>query len=399
MKIAFVVQRYGLEVNGGAESHCRLVAEHLSKYFEVEVLTTCAVDFKTWKDVYSPGTETLNGVLVRRFPVDYERDLQKFNKFSERIFGDIHTYEDEIKWMKLQGPYSTKLLNYIRDHKDNYEYFIFFTYLYCTTFFGLPLVKEKALLVPTAHDEPPIYLSIFDSLFKQPRRLIYNTEEERKFVTSRFQNSDIPHNVIGVGIDIPEKIDDDLFIRKYKLDHFVIFVGRVDESKGCEELFDFFIRYKKEKKTSVKLVLLGKEMMEIPKKDDIIPLGFVSEQDKFNGIKAANLLIMPSKYESLSMVLLESWLCNTPVLVNGKCDVLKGQCIRSNAGLYYETYDEFEACMDFLLEREGMRNAMGRNGMKFVLQNYSWENIEKMYISILQKVDNPLIIDISEKTE
>lgn len=391
MKIAFVVQRYGLEVNGGAEFHCRLVAEHLSKYFEVEVLTTCAVDFKTWKDVYSPGTETLNGVLVRRFPVDYERDLQKFNKFSERIFGDIHTYEDEIKWMKLQGPYSTKLLNYIRDHKDNYEYFIFFTYLYCTTFFGLPLVKEKALLVPTAHDEPPIYLSIFDSLFKQPRRLIYNTEEERKFVTSRFQNSDIPHNVIGVGIDTPEKIDDDLFIRKYKLDHFVIFVGRVDESKGCEELFDFFIRYKKEKRTSVKLVLLGKEMMEIPKKEDIIPLGFVSEQDKFNGMKAAKLLIMPSKYESLSMVLLESWLCNTPVLVNGKCDVLKGQCIRSNAGLYYETYDEFEACMDFLLEREGMRNAMGRNGMKFVLQNYSWENIEKMYISILQKVDNPLI--------
>lgn len=391
MKIAFVVQRYGLEVNGGAEFHCRLVAEHLSKYFEVEVLTTCAVDFKTWKDVYSPGTETLNGVLVRRFPVDYERDLQKFNKFSERIFGDIHTYEDEIKWMKLQGPYSTKLLNYIRDHKDNYEYFIFFTYLYCTTFFGLPLVKEKALLVPTAHDEPPIYLSIFDSLFKQSRRLIYNTEEERKFVTSRFQNSDIPHNVIGVGIDTPEKIDDDLFIRKYKLDHFVIFVGRVDESKGCEELFDFFIRYKKEKRTSVKLVLLGKEMMEIPKKDDIIPLGFVSEQDKFNGMKAAKLLIMPSKYESLSMVLLESWLCNTPVLVNGKCDVLKGQCIRSNAGLYYETYDEFEACMDFLLEREGMRNAMGRNGMKFVLQNYSWENIEKMYISILQKVDNPLI--------
>jgi glycosyltransferase involved in cell wall biosynthesis len=391
LKIAFVVQRYGLEVNGGAEFHCRLVAEHLSKYFEVEVLTTCAVDFKTWKDVYSPGTETLNGVLVRRFPVDYERDLQKFNKFSERIFGDIHTYEDEIKWMKLQGPYSTKLLNYIRDHKDNYEYFIFFTYLYCTTFFGLPLVKEKAFLVPTAHDEPPIYLSIFDSLFKQPRRLIYNTEEERKFVTSRFQNSDIPHNVIGVGIDIPEKIDDDLFIRKYKLDNFVIFVGRVDESKGCEELFDFFIRYKKEKRTSVKLVLLGKEMMEIPKKDDIIPLGFVSEQDKFNGIKAAKLLIMPSKYESLSMVLLESWLCNTPVLVNGKCDVLKGQCIRSNAGLYYETYDEFEVCMDLLLEREGMRNAMGRNGMKFVLQNYSWENIEKMYISILQKVDNPLI--------
>jgi len=169
LKIAFVVQRYGLEVNGGAEFHCRLVAEHLSKYFDVEVLTTCAVDYITWKNDYPEGVETLNGVLVRRFPVDYERDLLKFNKFSEKIFGNIHTCEDEVEWMKLQGPYSTKLLYYIKNTKDDYTYFIFFTYLYCTTFFGLPLVKEKALLVPTAHDEPPIYLSIFSSLFNNPQ--------------------------------------------------------------------------------------------------------------------------------------------------------------------------------------------------------------------------------------
>lgn len=388
MKIAFVVQRYGLEVNGGAEFHCRLVAEHLSKYFDVEVLTTCAVDYKTWKNDYSEGVETLNGVLVRRFPVDYERDLLKFNKFSEKIFGNIHTYKDEVEWMKLQGPYSTKLLNYIKNSEKNYTCFIFFTYLYCTTFFGLPLVKEKALLVPTAHDEPPIYLSIFNSLFKYPRRFIYNTEEEKSFVISQFQVSNIPSDVVGVGIDIPDNIDATSFTKKYNLDDFVIFVGRVDESKGCQELFDYFLRYKKEKKSSIKLVLLGKQTMQVPKNPDILSLGFVSEQDKFDGIKSAKLLIMPSKYESLSMVLLESWLCNTPVLVNGKCDVLRGQCIRGNAGLYYENYDEFEACLEILLANDGMRNAMGKNGMKFVLENYSWENIEKKYISILKEIDS-----------
>jgi glycosyltransferase involved in cell wall biosynthesis len=385
LKIAFVVQRYGLEVNGGAEFHCRLVAEHLSKYFEVEVLTTCAVDFKTWKDVYLPGTETLNGVTVRRFSVDHERDLQKFNKFSEKIFGNIHTYEDEIEWMKLQGPYSTKLLNYIQSNKDNYTHFIFFTYLYCTTFFGLPLVKEKALLVPTAHDEPPIYLSIFKSVFNSPRRFIYNTTEEKNFVTSKFRVSDIPSDVVGVGIDIPNKIDAASFVQKYGVDNFIIFVGRVDESKGCQELFDYFLRYKKERKSSIKLVLLGKRSMQTPQNSDIVSLGFVSEQDKFDGIKSAKLLIMPSKYESLSMVLLESWLCNTPVLVNGKCDVLKGQCIRGSAGLYYENYEEFEACLDILLANDEMRDAMGKNGMRFVLQNYSWESVEKKYISVLKK--------------
>ena len=386
MKIAFVVQRYGLEVNGGAEFHCRLVAEHLSKYFDVEVITTCAMDFKTWKDVYPSGTETLNGVTVRRFSVDSERDMPKFNKFSEKIFGNVHTYEDEIEWMKLQGPYSTKLLNYIKNNKDNYDHFIFFTYLYCTTFFGLPLVKEKALLVPTAHDEPPIYLSIFDSLFKQVRVFIYNTEEEKNFIISKFQVANIPSEIIGVGIDIPDRIDAVSFSQKYEVDDFVVFVGRVDESKGCEELFDYFLRYKKEKKSSVKLVLLGKETMEVPKEADILPLGFVSEQDKFNGIKSAKLLIMPSKYESLSMVLLEAWLCNTAVLVNGKCDVLKGQCIRSNAGLYYENYDEFEGCLDFLLADDTVRDIMGNNGGKFVLDNYSWEIIEKKYISLLGEI-------------
>jgi glycosyltransferase involved in cell wall biosynthesis len=393
LKIAFVVQRYGLEVNGGAEFHCRLVAEHLSKYFEVEVLTTCAVDYKTWKNDYPAGTESLNGVLVRRFPVDYERDLLKFNTFSEKIFGNIHTYEDEIEWMKLQGPYSTKLLNYIKNKKDNYTYFIFFTYLYCSTFLGLPMVKEKALLVPTAHDEPPIYLSIFKSLFKQPSRVIYNTEEEKNFIISKFQVADIPYDIVGVGIDIPNKIDAVSFIRKYTVDNFIIFVGRVDESKGCQELFDYFIRYKKEKKSSIKLVLLGKKMMVIPEDPDILSLGFVLEHDKFNGIKSAKLLIMPSKYESLSMVLLEAWLCNTAVLVNGKCDVLKGQCIRSNAGLYYENYDEFEECLDVLLANDEMRNTMGKNGMKFVLQNYSWESIEKRYFSILKGVNSSPLHD------
>jgi glycosyltransferase involved in cell wall biosynthesis len=387
-KVAFVVQRYGLEVNGGAEFHCRLVAEHLSKYFDVEVLTTCAVNYGTWKNEYLEGTETLNGVLVRRFPVDYERDLLKFNKFSQKIFGSVHTYKDEIEWMKLQGPYSSKLLSYLKNNKDNYTCFIFFTYLYCTTFFGLPLVKEKALLVPTAHDEPPIHLSIFNSLFNKPVHFIYNTEEEKNLVISKFRVSNIPSDVVGVGIDIPDKIDSSSFVQKYNLDDFVIFVGRIEESKGCQELFDYFLRYKKEKKSSLKLVLLGKQIMKIPQSPDILSPGFVSEQDKFNGIKSAKLLIMPSKYESLSMVLLESWLCNMPVLVNGLCEVLKGQCIRSNAGLYYANYDEFEACLDLLLKNDGLRHTMGKNGMKFVLENYSWESIEKKYISILQKIEN-----------
>ncbi|MDW7726935.1 MAG: glycosyltransferase [Candidatus Methanoperedens sp.] len=383
MKIAFVVQRYGEEVNGGAELLCRRIAEHLSKYCCIEVITTCAKDYITWRNEYLPGKDTVDGITVWRFPVDNPRDIHKFNRFSEKIYWNNHRQSDEIEWMKLQGPYSTELLSFIRNNKDNYDFVIFFTYLYCTTFFGLPLVKDKALLVPTAHDEPPIYLSIFDTLFNLPKAIIYSTEEEKRFVNSKFKNENIPSEIIGVGIDVPEKIDADNFKQKYNVDNFIIYVGRIDESKGCKELFEYFLQYKKETQSDIKLVLMGKPVMKVPGHPDIIELGFLSEQDKFNGIKAAKLLIMPSQYESLSMVIMEAWLCNNAVLVNGNCEVLKGQCVKSNGGLYYINYDEFRECLNLLLMDSQLRARMGENGQRYVEENYGWEKIENRWIGIL----------------
>ncbi len=264
-----------------------MIAEHLSKYCDVEVITTCAKDYISWRDEYKPGKDNVNGITVWRFPVDNSRDIEKFNKISERIFGKAHSKEDEMEWMKQQGPYSTELLNFISNNNDVYNCFIFITYLYCTTYFGLPLAKEKAILVPTAHDEPPIYLSIFESVFKLPKALIFSTEEEKQFVHSKFNNLSIPSDIIGVGIDIPERIDANSFKRKFKMDNFIIYVGRIDESKGCGELCEHFLRYKRDLQSDIKLVLLGKPVMNIPEHPDIVSLGFVSDQDKFDGIKAS----------------------------------------------------------------------------------------------------------------
>lgn len=385
MRLCFIVQRYGREVNGGAEFHCREVAEHLVKYASVDVVTTCAVDYITWKNEYPPGIDTLDGVTIRRFHVDRERDLSKFNRFSEVVFCHPHSYEDEIEWMKLQGPYSSSLLEYLSENKDNYDVFIFFTYLYCTTFFGLSLVGDRAMLVPTAHDEPPIYLSIFQNLFHLPQAILYNTEEERNFVTSKFHNGAIPCDIVGTGIDVPESIDSSAFEQKYGLRNFIIYVGRIDESKGCKELFDYFTRYKSETDSPIKLVLMGKAVMDVPESPDIVSLGFVSDLDKYNGILASELLVMPSRFESLSMVLLEAWHCTRPVLVNGNCEVLKGQCSRSNAGLWYENYDEFKECLDLLLGIKKLRDMMGKQGKKFVKMNYSWEIVEKKYLQTIEK--------------
>lgn len=385
MRLCFVVQRYGREVNGGAEFLCREVAEHLVKRAEIDVVTTCAIDYVTWKNEYTQGIETLNGVTVRRFPVDYERNTTRFNRHSEAVLCGPHSYEDEIEWMRQQGPYSTPLFEFLSENRDNYDVFIFFTYLYCTTFFGLPLVADKAILVPTAHDEPPIYLSIFESLFRLPQMFFFNTEEEKSFVHSKFHVAAIPGDIIGVGVDAPQNADASAFKQKYGIDKFILYAGRIDESKGCNELFDYFIRYKAETDSRVKLVLMGKPVMKIPAHPDIVSLGFVSEQEKFDGIAASELLIMPSRFESLSMVLLEAWQCTRPVLVNGGCAVLKGQCCRSNAGLWYENYDEFKECLDHLLENKELSAVMGRGGKKFVEENYSWETIENKYLQNIEQ--------------
>lgn len=377
-KIAFVVQRYGLEVNGGSELSCRLIAEKLSKHYEVEILTTKALDYVTWENHYTEDIEMINNITVRRFKTDFPRESKVFNKINEQVFTKSKkTIYDEFEWMKAQGPASFELVEYIQENQNQYHKIIFFTYLYFTTFFGLPQAAEKAILVPTAHDEPYIYFSMFKPLFHLPRSIVFLTEEEKDFVHKTFNNQYINNVVAGVGVDVPDKeIDVALFKKKYDIDYdYILYVGRIDESKGCKELFDYYLQYKKVVRNAPKLVLIGKSVIDIPKDPDIIPLGFVSDEEKFAAMKAADILMMPSKFESLSMVVLESLYYETPVMVNGHCDVLVGHCVRGNAGLYYTDYSEFEYCLKVMLGNKCLRDGMGISGKKYVEDHFEWSVI------------------------
>ena len=182
MKIAFVVQRYGTEVIGGAEHLCRLVAEHLVPQHDVEVLTTCARDYITWANEYPEGSDRIRGVTVRRFATAQTRDLASFDKFSERIFSQPHSRADEMEWLKQQGPWSPSLIDHLRRQQQQYDVLVFFTYLYAPTVLGLEISPARSVLVPTAHDEPAIRLGIFKEVFNRPAAMIYNTDSERRFV-------------------------------------------------------------------------------------------------------------------------------------------------------------------------------------------------------------------------
>lgn len=387
-KIAFVVQRYGLEVNGGAELHCRQLAEHMTEFYDVEVITTKAIDYVTWKNEYTADTENINNILVRRFPVKQERNIKKFNKLSETVLQCHSSKEEEEEWMREQGPYSETLIDYLREHGKEYHMLIFFTYLYYTTYFGLKETSGNAIIIPTAHDEKPIYLSIFDDMFKKPKGFFYNTEVEKGFVEKKFGVGSVPNNngMGGVGVDIPADISADRFRKKYSLDNFILYIGRIDEHKGCKVLFDYFREYKKRNGGDLKLVLMGKAVIPVPNDNDIVNLGFVSDEDKFDGLSAAKMLVLPSQFESLSMVVLEAMVMGIPVLVNGECEVLRSHCTKSNAGLYYKNYFEFEGCLNYLMTHADTVSKMAVNAKQYVKDNYQWDVIVQRLCDLIEKV-------------
>lgn len=383
MKLALVVQRYGTEICGGSEQLCRQVAERLSRSCEVHVLTTCATDYMTWRDAYDPGVSDVNGVVVHRFRVDYPRTVPLFNHLSEAVFSEKQCPELEQRWVREQGPYSSDFLRFLDAEGRRFDGFIFFTYAYAFTFFGLPRVAQRSLLVPTAHDEPAFHLPIYRNLFAQPRGLIFNTDEEQSLVLQKF-GLETPSAVIGIGIDEQASADVGpvpLHYRDRVRPPFALYLGRIDEAKGCRHLLEHFLRFRSEHPESpLQLVLVGKALMEIPSHPDIVALGFLEEAAKRRVLAAARLLIMPSSYESLSIVVLEAWSAGVPVLVNGQCAVLRGQCRRSGGGLEYSDYRGFESALLDVLHKPSLARQLGERGRRYVHEHYAWPVVERKYL-------------------
>lgn len=391
-RVCFVVQRYGVEVNGGAELLCRLIAERVSQRHEVEVLTSRAIDYVTWCDHYPPGAAIVNGVSVRRFGVTRERNHAEFGPFTSWLFSNAHTRSDELRWIIEQGPDCPELLDYLKANARNYDAFIFFTYSYLPTCLGLPLVADRALLVPTAHDEPQIYLGIYDEVYRGARQIFFSTPEEMDFVQRRFCFGN-RGEIVGMGITpLPPPESDDSWtdIRRQLGDAGLLtYVGRIDESKGCRALFDDFIEYvREEPDRNVKLLLLGKPVMPVPRHPAIFQAGFVSEQTKLKAIAESRVIVIPSLYESLSIIALEAWALGRPVLVNGQCEVLRGQCRRSNGGLWYTDRQEFRQCLNRILADPELGDALGKQGRQRVLKQYSWQRVDAAYDRFIGSVCN-----------
>ncbi len=413
MKIALIVQRYGTEILGGSEYHCRLVAERLARRHKVEVLTTCARDYITWANDYEKGTDRVRGVTVRRFENALERDINSFNDYSNWIFNNSHSSKDEEEWLKQQGPWCPSLIDYLEQHQASYDAFIFFTYLYAPTVLGLKVASKRSILVPTAHDEPAITLDMYRDVFHAPSAVAYNTGVERAFLQSKFSIAAKADKIVGCGVDLPAQYSNGdtatrkefrrnnnsgltsknhaqsaatSFRRRHRLyEPFALYGGRIDPGKGCEELIAHFGSYAS-KYGDATLALMGAKLMPLPEEPYIRFAGLLSENERLEALHAANVVIVPSPYESLSLLALEAFAVGTPILANARSDVVTNHCQRSNAGLYYADQNEFLECLQLLMTNEDLRSSLGANGQAYVKANYEWDVIMDKYDYLLQAV-------------
>ncbi len=382
MRVLVVVQRYGAEVVGGSEAHARTTAIRLGRRHTVEVATTTALDYWTWANHYPTGPSWLDGINVRRFAVARGRSPE-FKERETQVLTQAHTLADEQEWLAVQGPHSPELLDFLHDHGREYDAILFYTYIYEPTASGLPIVPERAALVSTAHDEAAIRLVPYQALFQLPRAIGFLTPEERDLVHARFRNAHIPHELIGIGL-APAPEHDDGYRSRFADGPLVAYLGQVSEGKGVDELLALWDAYRGSGGEGT-LALAGTVRMPVPARDDVAVLGRVTEEDKWALLASADAVVLPSRFESLGIVLLESWQVGTPVLVPKTNRVTSGQVSRSRGGLVYEP-GTFDGALATLLSD---RHAMGLRGREWVRVECSWEAFDDRLERLLALTARP----------
>lgn len=391
-KIGFVIPWYAENIPGGAEMETREVTKHLKAAgLDVEILTTCVKEFGSdWnKNYYPEGEEIVHNVPVKRFKVK-KRDTRAFAAVNTKLMnGTVPTAEEQQIFVD-EMVNSPDLYKYIKKHSREYTAFVYIPYMFGTTYFGVKTCPEKAVLIPCFHDEAYVYMDVFRSLYSKAAGMIFNARPEYELTKRLYDIENMQTVVMGIGMDTDLTSDAAAFRKKFGISEpFIIYAGRKDAGKNVHTLVKYFSEYRKRRVTDLKLVLIGGGEMQIPAdvRDHVIDLGFVDRQDKYNAIAASEFLCQPSKNESFSLVIMESWLCGRPVLVHEKCAVTANFAREAEGGLYFNDYFEFEGCTDFFLSKKDTAAQMGRNGCAYVKKNFDWDIIVDKYKEFFNNMD------------
>lgn len=389
MKIAIIVQRFGDDLVGGSELHASIIADMLAEDHDITIITTCAKDYLTWDNYYEPGVSQKNNIKIIRFAVERSRDIKKFNEYSTEFFNKSrHTEQEELAWIDAQGPFVPEMIEYIKKNSDNYDIAIFYTYLYYPVVYGMKYF-EKSILIPTFHREKPASLKIFSNILPKAKGYIFNTREE--LLAFKDYNFLKTNNYIIEGIPIDLLIERNLqnssknLLPSYK-DRYFLYSGRIDRQKGFFDILDYHRKLIDNRVLCrEKLIVTGSGELQIDD-DSISYLGFVDEYQKYELIRNATAVLVPSYLESLSIIALESFYHGVPVIGRESCGPVKGHIIKGNAGLLFSDFDSYKDAIVNILSDRFFRKKLGENAKNYVQTYFNSHRIRSNYHKLFNKL-------------
>lgn len=392
---AFCSPRFGPNIAGGAETLVRELALKLQERGDqIDILTTCAVDNRSWENQLEAGEFDDQGLCVRRFKVD-ERDLEAWIPRQINISEGLRLgVDDQLEWMQHSVNSST-MLDFIRINQHRYSALFFSPYLFGTTFWGSLVAPEKSLLISCLHDESYAYLELIRYMFRTVKGVIFNAPPEQQLANQLYSDDlqIIRGGYVGMGFEPSSDLNR---ITPYFEHNFpyLLYLGRKETGKNVHLLLDQFIEIKVlfPELKDLKLVIAGAgsfndlERPEAKSRADIIDLSHLSEHDKQRLIRHAVALAQPSTNESFSIVLMESWLLETPVIVNSSCSVTTYHVEKSEAGFAVDSSLELGYVLKKLLSDRSLAKRLGSSGFSYVRSEYSWGAVLKRFDQVLSQV-------------
>jgi len=420
MKFAFIAPRYGAEISFGADHACRLLAEQVSARHDVDVLTTCAREPGSWKNDYTEGADRVRGALVRRFAVSQAADQSGLTALSRRLQVEPPVRHDELEWVRLQGPSSPGLVDYLKRQHRSYDVLVFFGLMHPLAVQGIEIAPERTVVFPYVRLQPELRFGLWREVLQSAHGIGLFSDAERRLIRGYVGLPPQHDEVVGIGIDPPPmqsyprhqqdpadvivaeedvsgdgalpNADDYLaqrgvpFRRRHRLyGSFALYGGRVEPDNGCEEMLEYFDSYAAVDPEAM-LVLMGVKMMKVPEERYLRLAGVLPERERMIAYEAATVTIAPAADDLIAQPLLESLAVGTPVLASARNASAVEHCRRANAGLYYSNRDEFVAALTQLSTNARLRERLGENGRNYIRQHYRWDGVIGRFERLISKV-------------
>lgn len=421
VKFAFISPRYGADIPAGAEHACRLLAEQVSQRHDVDVLTTCASDARTWRSDYAEGLDRVRGVLVRRFAVGQTHDENGLRLLTARLLNGPRTRADELDWVRRLGPFSPALLDFLKRQHRSYDALVFFSLWHPTTVHGLQVAPERSVLFPHLQLNPALRFGLWEDVLSMPKALGFFSATERRLARAYIRVTPQFEETVGIGVDSPPQQSyprhqqdpadtlvedeagvagpgddeaDDVYLegrgipfrRRHRLyGRFAVYSGRIEPDNGSEEMLEYFDSYAATGGDTA-LVLMGAKMMKLPDEPYLKSAGVLPDRERMVAYEAADVTITPAADDLLSLPVLESFAVGTPVLTSARNEAAVEHCRRAGAGLYYADRAEFVEAMRLLVTNTRMRERLAANGRDYVKQNHRWDAVLGRFDRLIGKV-------------